>query len=94
MSATAGSGPYEMTHERGGPYVFHEPVTGFRVEERTFADAMARMHRLLIDRREELRSRDAATLDAQERRELERLLRYTDFFLYGGLAIGSDASAA
>lgn len=94
MSRTVSPGPYEMHHERGGPYLFHEPVTGFRVEERTFGDAMAAMHRLLLDRREELRAREAASLDAQERRELDRLLRYTDFFLYGGLACGGDASAA
>ena len=81
--------PYEMERVRGGYEVF-EPVTGFRTRHRLVGNAMAEMHRLLIDRRAELRAR--ASLDEQEERELERLERYTDFFLYGGLQCAMPAA--
>jgi hypothetical protein len=91
MTRVAAEPPYRLAMVDGG-YTVTEPVTGLRVEDAHLTRGMGRMHRLLIDRRDELAARDPATLSAEERRDLEHLRSYPDAFLQHGLQLGRDAA--
>lgn len=82
---------YNLIEHHDG-WEYHEPVTGLRYRSRRFAAAMAGMHRLLIERRDELAARDPETLDAIEQRDLDRLRSFGDYFLRTGLEVGERAA--
>lgn len=79
--------PYEL--ERiDGRFALVQPVTGLRVEGRNVGALIAVMHRRLRDRRDALALRDPATLDANERRDLEYLTSLSERFLSIGDRFG------
>lgn len=83
---------YTLRRHDDRTWEFVEPVTGLRASHARFGDAMAAMHRQLIDRRDQLLARDPAALSEVEHAELAHLGGYADSFLRQGLTAGSSAT--
>ena len=91
MSLPADWHPYQVSMA-DGCFAATDSVTGLRVEDNSLSVAMGLLHRLMIDRRDELAARDPESLDETERRDLEHLLTYPDAFLQQGLWLARNAA--